>query len=498
MTVINNINDKEFSFNDIHYYKNFTPVVTPNSDKVRILNTYDSSIELTTAPTLFSDFVVDGVTYTNVSDLQEALLPVVYTRNSLGNSNTNITPVATLPTVDIDLNLIYKLPDDSLQFYNGTDWVVIGGGGSQGLQEVLDVNGYAEWDDGNSYVNINENTFTTSHSDGVNKSNLILNKYGYYNLLVLITDTIKKTYNSSYEGLTFYFKTLADAWIRNIAIKGTVNGLKISSRSDDTEIGVVLTTDNLTVDRTRAEQDKDGTYALMSDFDNLTLEQARLNGNLIEGDIEFVGGINTNGFKQINPDEYVINSLDFKIEEGIINKCTVYDNLIDLNIQKEISSVQSSSTSFLSYKDYINDYYSEIKVDETGVEVKSTKSNSRGLYSLFDFSPNYDDNTYVQKKWVDDNFASKSATAKTGTALTFTSPDIYGTFTTPETGNIIVDLTDAKLGIVQKMYHQNGTIPTFPAGFVKKGSIDYSIIGKNEIYFEFSEGTRVEYWIVNI
>lgn len=58
--------------------------------------------------------------------------------NGLGSTtiNTNITIVSTLP-ITPELNKLYKLPDDSLQFYNGTEWVVVGSGGSSEL-EIID------------------------------------------------------------------------------------------------------------------------------------------------------------------------------------------------------------------------------------------------------------------------------------------------------------------------------------------------------------------------
>ena len=81
MIVINNVDSQKFSFNGVEYFKNFTPVVVGN--KIRVLNTYDSSIELTDGPRLYSDFEVNGVVYGNVINLQTALLPILYTRNSL-------------------------------------------------------------------------------------------------------------------------------------------------------------------------------------------------------------------------------------------------------------------------------------------------------------------------------------------------------------------------------------------------------------------------------
>ena len=81
MITINTISDIKFSFNGVNYLKNFTPIVV--GDKIRILNTYDSKIELTDAPTLFSEFTVNGVTYANVALLQDALLLVIFTRSTL-------------------------------------------------------------------------------------------------------------------------------------------------------------------------------------------------------------------------------------------------------------------------------------------------------------------------------------------------------------------------------------------------------------------------------
>lgn len=85
MIVINNIDSQRFTFNGVEYFKNFTPIVI--GDKIRILNTYDSSIELTDSPRLFSEFEVDGLTYASVTLLQSDLLPVLYSRNTLGGSS---------------------------------------------------------------------------------------------------------------------------------------------------------------------------------------------------------------------------------------------------------------------------------------------------------------------------------------------------------------------------------------------------------------------------
>ena len=101
MIVINNIDDKKFSFNGVNYYKNFTPKVVGN--KIEILNTYDSDIRLTDYPTLFSEFEVNGNTYASVSSLQDALLPTVFTRDGLGGGGANIlNDLADVNTVDLE------------------------------------------------------------------------------------------------------------------------------------------------------------------------------------------------------------------------------------------------------------------------------------------------------------------------------------------------------------------------------------------------------------
>jgi hypothetical protein len=89
MITINTISPTRFSFNGVTYHKNFMPFVTGN--KIAIINVYDGCITLTDAPTIFSDYTVNGVTYSSVNDLQSALLDVIYTRNSLTNAAITLT-----------------------------------------------------------------------------------------------------------------------------------------------------------------------------------------------------------------------------------------------------------------------------------------------------------------------------------------------------------------------------------------------------------------------
>lgn len=88
------------------------------------------------------------------------------------------------------------------------------------------------------------------------------------------------------------------------------------------------------------------------------------------------------------------------------------------------------------------------------------------------------------------------ASAATGVLIDFTKSKIFNSPSVAGTGNITEDLTGATIGVVQKIYHNDGSSPTFPAGWVRIGSTEYTISVLNIIYAEWVSGTRVEYWIV--
>jgi hypothetical protein len=88
---------------------------------------------------------------------------------------------------------------------------------------------------------------------------------------------------------------------------------------------------------------------------------------------------------------------------------------------------------------------------------------------------------------------------ETGTQISFDRMKIYngpGTHTSlsPGTGNITTDSTDAKLGTIQKIYH-NSTTPIFPNSWVLLGDGIYIQNVLNIIYAEWCGNNRVEYWI---
>jgi hypothetical protein len=93
------------------------------------------------------------------------------------------------------------------------------------------------------------------------------------------------------------------------------------------------------------------------------------------------------------------------------------------------------------------------------------------------------------------NAKKNSTIATTGSVISFATPQVYNTVSSPSNSNITDDLTNAKIGIVQKIYSNKAVAPTFPAGWVKMGSGTYTISVLNVIYAEWVSGSRAEYWI---
>lgn len=85
--------------------------------------------------------------------------------------------------------------------------------------------------------------------------------------------------------------------------------------------------------------------------------------------------------------------------------------------------------------------------------------------------------------------------ATTGAVIAFSNPQVYNSIASPSSSNLTDNLTGARIGVVQKIYHNAGTAPTVPAGWVKRGTGSYVTSTLNIIYAEWSVGTTVEYWI---
>lgn len=97
--------------------------------------------------------------------------------------------------------------------------------------------------------------------------------------------------------------------------------------------------------------------------------------------------------------------------------------------------------------------------------------------------------------WSTFNEKANKSTATTGAAVSFTTPQVYNSISSPGSGSITDNLTGAIIGIVQKIYHQDTSL-TVPGTWVKLGSGTYTASSLNIIFAEWVTGTRVEYWIV--
>ena len=92
-----NINSQKFLLNGIPYYKNFMPFVINN--KLKVVNVYDSKLQLFD----FEDFgnvSVNGNTFGSIALLVSALLPTIFTRDTLGSgSSTQLNEIITAPPI---------------------------------------------------------------------------------------------------------------------------------------------------------------------------------------------------------------------------------------------------------------------------------------------------------------------------------------------------------------------------------------------------------------
>lgn len=86
-------------------------------------------------------------------------------------------------------------------------------------------------------------------------------------------------------------------------------------------------------------------------------------------------------------------------------------------------------------------------------------------------------------------------TTATTNTIDFTTRKVYYTDSSPTSGTMSADFTNAKLGVVQKIYH-NDTSLTLDGGatWVLMGDAVY-LSGLNIVYAEWTGGTRIEYWI---
>jgi len=148
-------------------------------------------------------------------------------------------------------------------------------------------------------------------------------------------------------------------------------------------------------------------------------------------------------------------------------------------------------------KDYVDTNLAG-KLDTSGGTMTGTLN--MGAQSLTNLATPSASSDATTKTYVDTALAGKQNTVATttGLAITLDTPKEYGTYATPETGNIAVSLTNAVRGIDQIVYHDDTVAPVIVVTggtAVKFGPIDYDLTKVNLIVFFWMGGTDVGYII---
>ena len=104
------------------------------------------------------------------------------------------------------------------------------------------------------------------------------------------------------------------------------------------------------------------------------------------------------------------------------------------------------------------------------------------------------------KGYVDTGLGGKQNTiaTTTGVAIALATPQEYGSYGSPESGNIAVSLTNAVRGVDQILYHDDTVTPTIivtGGTAIKFGTASYDLTKVNIIVFFWMGGTNVGYII---
>jgi hypothetical protein len=112
MYLITTVDTTRFTINGIQYFKNYISAV--HGQRVEIFNCYERA-DVLLQLTHFSQVKVNGVAYTSAAALQSAMLPVIYTRDTLGTvgvqsqNNIDITKTVTIDAADTVTSIVAKI-----------------------------------------------------------------------------------------------------------------------------------------------------------------------------------------------------------------------------------------------------------------------------------------------------------------------------------------------------------------------------------------------------
>lgn len=97
--------------------------------------------------------------------------------------------------------------------------------------------------------------------------------------------------------------------------------------------------------------------------------------------------------------------------------------------------------------------------------------------------------------WSTFNGKENKVVQRTGTSIAFDEPANYGTESSPETGNITGDYTNARIGVQQLLIHNSGTEPTVPGTWKKRYGF-YTVSTTNYIIIEWLSSNIAIYSIL--
>jgi hypothetical protein len=131
MRIINDISNQRFTLDGIEYLKNF--LSRPYGNKITIYNAYDFN-DVLIENELYTNVEVNGVVYGSAALLQQALLSVIYTRNSLGGI------VQDSPYFNYFNNIEgFNLVGQDLTLYANWAWTIQGGSHTNASDIILNV-----------------------------------------------------------------------------------------------------------------------------------------------------------------------------------------------------------------------------------------------------------------------------------------------------------------------------------------------------------------------
>lgn len=221
-----------------------------------------------------------------------------------------------------------------------------------------------------------------------------------------------------------------------------------------------------------------------------------------------------------NKNEIIVIELDGSVSAPIVDELTIiqetpltiaafdtnskvkslptvtYPNLTELtyvksvtsSIQTQLNNKQATITA-TTEQDFINNLaISPAPLDTTMIEVTDPASTMVKKFSWLQFK------TYLLAYF--DTIFGRRAIDSTGSVISFVVPVTWNSPASPSADDLTEDLNLAKIGTIQKIYHNKAIEPTYPAGWIPRGTGTYVGGSLNIIFAEWVSGTTVEYWII--